>query len=176
MFEIKANMPMYDPESVKPMREELTDVGFIELKEQADIDKVLDTNDDKTTLVLINSVCGCAAGSARPGATLALQNNVIPDRYATAFAGQDKPAVQYIREKYLSEFPPSSPSMALIKNGKVEFFLPRLEIEGRTAQQISQILIKVFEEKCTCEGPSISKEEYENLVYKRTCGSNIPRM
>ena len=94
-------------------------------------------------LVLINSVCGCAAGSARPGVTVALQHNIIPDRLRTVFAGQDKAAVAHLRQQYLNEFLPSSPSVALMKNGEILFILHRHDIEGRSPQEIANRLIIV---------------------------------
>lgn len=174
MFQINNNAPMYDSESVQPMRDELVFVGFKELLTAQDVENTLDVTDDKTKLVVINSVCGCAAGSARPGATLALQNKIIPDEFFTVFAGQDKEAVQKFRMDFLGQFPPSSPSMALIKNKEVLFFLPRHHIEGRTAEEIADTLTSVFEEHCSASGPSIPGEDYAKLVHARMCGSHIP--
>ena len=174
MFNIKTNAPMYDPQAVQPMRDELVYVGFEELTTAEQVDKELSSNDDSTKFVFINSVCGCAAGSARPGISLALQGDVIPDRILTAFAGQDKEAVQQVREKYLSKFPPSSPSAALIKNGEVLFMLPRHHIEGRSPEDIAGLLTNVFKEFCSSEGPSISKERYDKLIHAKMCGSKIP--
>ena len=168
------NSPMYDPTAVQPMRDELVYVGFNELKTPEEVDQILGTNNDETTFVFINSVCGCAAGSARPGVSMALQGKIIPDNIVTVFAGQDKPAVNTVRTKYLSDFPPSSPSAALIKNGEVLFMLPRHHIEGRTPEQISGILQQVFNEHCKNEGPSISKEKYDKLIHAKMCGSKIP--
>ncbi len=174
MFNINQRGPLYDPDAVQPMRDELTYVGFQELTTPELIDEVLSANDNKTKFVFINSVCGCAAGSARPGATLALQHHVIPDQYLTAFAGQDRDAVDLLRNKFLSDYPPSSPSMALIKNGKVLFMLPRHHIEGRMPEEVAEILIQVFEAHCSNKGPSIPKEDYEKLVHAKMCGSKIP--
>ena len=168
------NSPMYDPVAVQPMRDELVYVGFKELKTPEDVDLILSSKNDETNFVFINSVCGCAAGSARPGISLALQGKIIPDNIVTVFAGQDKPAVDTVRQKYLSQFPPSSPSAALIKNGEVLFMLPRHHIEGRTPEQIASILEQVFEEHCKKEGPSISKEKYDKLIHAKMCGSKIP--
>ena len=174
MPEINLRPPMYDPEAVQPMRDELVYVGFNEATTPDKVEEILSLKDDKTTFVVLNSVCGCAAGSARPGATLALQNKIIPDRLATVFAGQDRDAVDTFRNNYLTDVPPSSPSMAIIKNGKPVFVLPRHYIEGRTPEQISDILIDAFEEFCTNVGPSISEEAYAKLVHARACGSTIP--
>lgn len=176
MFNINSNLrpPLYDPEAVQPMRDELLYVGFEELNVPDKVEEVLGAKNDETVFVVINSVCGCAAGSARPAATHALQNKIIPDRFVTVFAGMDRDAVDLVREKYFANLPPSSPSMGLIKNGEVLFFLPRHHIEGRTPGEISGLLTQVFEEHCTKEGPSISKEDYDKLVHARSCGSKIP--
>lgn len=174
MFEINNSSPMYDPRAVQPMRDELTYVGFKELTSSDQVDAVLSIKNDETTFVFINSVCGCAAGSARPAVSLALQNNIIPDNIVTVFAGQDKEAVATVREKYLPKFPPSSPSAALIKNGEVIFMLPRHHIEGRSPEQIAEILQKVFSDNCKNNGPSISKEKYDKLIHAKMCGSKIP--
>lgn len=174
MFEININSPMYDPKSVQPMRDELTYVGFQELTSSELVDSILSKQNDETTFVFINSVCGCAAGSARPGVSMALQRNIIPDNIVTVFAGQDKEAVETVRSKYLSKIPPSSPSAALIKNGEVLFMMPRHHIEGRTPDEISEILSQVFEEHCTKQGPSIPKDKYDALVHAKMCGSKIP--
>jgi len=174
MFEINRNAPIYDPDSVQPMREELTYVGFDELQTPEQVDEHLSIVNDKTTFVFINSVCGCAAGSARPGISIALQGSVIPDNIVTVFAGQDKTAVELVRSKYLTDFPPSSPSAALIKNGEVLFMLPRHNIEGRTPDEIGQILQEVFKKYCDKNGPSISKEKYDKLIHAKMCGSKIP--
>jgi len=175
MLDINQKPPLYDPAAVQPMRDELTYAGFEELTTPQIVDDALTKNPDETVLVVINSVCGCAAGSARPGATLALQNKIIPDRITTVFAGQDRDAVDHFRNKYLSNIPPSSPSMALMKGGEPIFFLPRHNIEGRSSEDISSLLSQVFEEHCSNEGPSISKEEYEKLVHAKMCGSKIPK-
>lgn len=174
MFEINMNSPMYDPRSVQPMRDELTFVGFQELTSPELVDNALSKQNDETTFVFINSVCGCAAGSARPGVSMALQGNIIPDNIVTVFAGQDKAAVDTVRSKYLSKFPPSSPSAALIKNGEVLFMLPRHHIEGRTPEEIGGILSQVFAENCSKKGPSIPKEKYDELIHAKMCGSKIP--
>ena len=174
MFEINMQQPMYDPRAVQPMRDELTYVGFKELTTPEKVDEVLSKQNDETTFVFINSVCGCAAGSARPGVSLALQGKIIPDNIVTVFAGQDKDAVATVRGKYLSKFPPSSPSAALLKNGEVLFMLPRHHIEGRTHEEIADALQHVFTEHCTKEGPSISKEKYDLLIHAKMCGSKIP--
>lgn len=166
--------PLYDPEAVQPMRDELVYVGFQEIDTPDKVKELLDKKDGKTTLVMINSVCGCAAGSARPGITLAAQNDIIPDRFATVFAGQDRDAVDYFRENYLSEYPPSSPSMALFRDGEVLSMMPRHFIEGKTAEQVAEALKNEFVKNCERQGPSISEEAYSKLVHARACGSRIP--
>ena len=166
--------PIYDPAAVQPMRDELIYAGFQEAAVPQNVEDVLSQKDDKTTLVVINSVCGCAAGSARPGVTLALQNSIIPDRLVTVFAGQDRDSVDHLREKYLATYPPSSPFMALFKNGEVIFQMPRFHIEGRTAEEVAASLVEVFNKECKSAGPSISPEAYSKLVEAKVCGSKIP--
>lgn len=166
--------PTYDPFAVQPMRDELVAVGFEELMEPEDIDKAIRENGDQTVFIMINSVCGCAAGSARPGASLALQHKTIPDKLYTVFAGQEKAAVERLRREHLNEFPPSSPSMALFKNGKALFMLHRYQIEGRSAEQIAEVLKQVFDEHCGNTGPSISPEQFAEVVHAKACGSKIP--
>jgi putative YphP/YqiW family bacilliredoxin len=165
-------MPTYDPVAVQPMRDELTLVGFQELLTPEDVDKTFG-EEGKTVLVLINSVCGCAAGNARPGASIALQNDKIPDSVTTVFAGQDKAAVQRVRE-YLSEYPPSSPCIALLKDKKVLHILERRHIENKTAIEVATELKAWFDDHCSSEGPSIPAEEFEKLTPYKGCGSQIP--
>lgn len=174
MFNIISRPPMYDQDAVQPMRDELIAVGFEELLTPGDVDKAINVNDDKTVLVMINSVCGCAAGSARPGATLALQNNIIPDKLVTVFAGQDRDAVDHLREKYLTGVAPSSPFMALFKNGKLLYAMPRYTIEGRSSEEIADDLRAAFDKFCSNQGPSISPDKYAELVHAVSCGSKIP--
>lgn len=166
--------PTYDPVAVQPLRDELTDVGFQEVLTIEEFENIVNQENDETVFLFINSVCGCSAGTARPGATLALQGEIIPNKLITAFAGQDKEVIQHIREKYLSEFTPCSPCMAMFKNGRLEFYLPRIEIERKRAEDIANILSSLFNERCTRKGPSISPEEYEKFKYKRMCGSKVP--
>ena len=173
MFNITSRAPIYDPNAVQPMRDELIAVGFEELLTPEDVEKSLNVNDDKTILVMINSVCGCAAGSARPGVSLALQNKIIPDKFYTVFAGQDKEAVDKVRS-LITEYPPSSPSVALYKNGKLIYFMQRLDIEGNSHEQIAKELTDNFNEYCTAEGPSISPENFEKVMHAKQCGSKIP--
>ncbi len=173
MFNITSRKPTYEQNAVQPMRDELIATGFEELLTPDDVEKTLNVNDDKTILVFINSVCGCAAGSARPGVSYALQNNIIPDKLYTVFAGQEKEAVNKVRG-IITEYPPSSPSIALFKNGKLIYFMQRLDIEGQAPEQIASELIQIFNEYCSAEGPSISPEYFEKIMYAKQCGSKIP--
>lgn len=136
---------MYPAELVKPMREELTDVGFEELQTPEAVDKALEQKG--TSLIVINSVCGCAAANARPGVIQALQNDLKPDHLYTAFAGVDREAVEKARA-HMVPFPPSSPSMALFKDGELVHMLERHHIEGRPAEMITENLIQAFDDYC----------------------------
>jgi putative YphP/YqiW family bacilliredoxin len=137
---------MYPQEIVVPMKEELTENGFTELLTAGDVDTQL--NKKGTTLVMINSVCGCSAGSARPGLLMAIANTESkPDYLTTSFAGFDEEAVSKIRE-HLLPYPPSSPSIALFKDGALVHFIERHQIEGRPAQVIARSLISAFREHC----------------------------
>lgn len=136
---------MYPAELVKPMREDLTNVGFEELHTAADVDVAIAK--EGTTLVVVNSVCGCAAANARPGARTSIQNTKKPDHIVTVFAGVDKEAVDKARE-YMIPFPPSSPCMALFKNGELVHMLERHHIEGRPAEMIAENLIDAYNEHC----------------------------
>jgi len=173
MFNIISRPPMYDPEAVQPMRDELVAVGFTELLTAEDVDKAINVKDDKTVLVMVNSVCGCAAGSARPGLSLALQHKTIPDKLYTGFAGMERNAVDRIRY-YIAGFPPSSPSIALFKNGELIYFMQRYDIEGRNKVEIAETLKEVFDEVCSNKGPSISPEDFAKIEYAKMCGSKIP--
>jgi bacilliredoxin len=137
---------MYSEEVVRPMREELTRVGFREMRTPEEVDAVLGAARG-TTLVVVNSICGCAAGKARPGVTLALRHASRPDLLATVFAGQDAEATARARS-YFAEYPPSSPSVALLRDGKPVFVLERYQIEGRMAEQIAADLAKAFDQYC----------------------------
>lgn len=174
MFQINTRGPVYDPEAVQPMRDELTAAGFTELLTPADVDKYLSATKG-TTLVMVNSVCGCAAGSARPGVTLALQNLRIPDNIVTAFAGQDRDAVDQLRSIYLPSFAPSSPFIALFKDGEPAFVMQRFNIEGKTADMVADELVEAFNSFCTKQGPSVPPEQYEAIMHAKACGSKIPK-
>jgi putative YphP/YqiW family bacilliredoxin len=137
---------MYPEEIVIPMKEELTENGFSEMLSAGDVEQTL--NDKGTTLVVINSVCGCSAGTARPGVLLAVHHSEKkPDHLATSFAGFDIDAVKKIRE-HLLPYPPSSPSIALFKDGQLVHFIERHMIEGRSAQMIAENLIGAFNQHC----------------------------
>ncbi len=137
---------MYPAELVKPMKEDLTIVGFQELTSAAEVDQTIqDANG--TLLVVVNSVCGCAAGNMRPGVKLSLQNDKKPSSLTTVFAGVDTDAVAQAR-KYFLPYPPSSPSIALFKEGKLVHFLERHHIEGGTAQMIAANLEAAYDEFC----------------------------
>lgn len=136
---------MYPAELVKPMREDLTKVGFVELHTAQEVDSALAK--EGTTLVVVNSVCGCAAANARPGARMSLQNVKRPDHIVTVFAGVDKEAVEQARG-HMVPFPPSSPSMALFKNGELVHMLERHHIEGRPAEMIAENLMDAYNSYC----------------------------
>jgi putative YphP/YqiW family bacilliredoxin len=137
---------MYPEEIVIPMKEELTENGFTELLSSAEVEAQLAK--EGTTLVMINSVCGCSAGSARPGLLMAVANgNPKPDYLTTSFAGFDIDAVKTLRQ-HLAPYPPSSPAIALFKNGLLVHFIERHQIEGRPAQVIAQNLVNAFGQYC----------------------------
>lgn len=134
---------MYDPELVQPFREELTRIGAKELLTPAEVDAWMAQGG--SGLLVINSVCGCAAGSARPAVALAMQHQKRPARFATVFAGQDKEATARAREHFTG-VPPSSPSVALVKDGKLVAFLPRHRIERRSPEDIATDLVAMFDQ------------------------------
>ena len=136
---------MYPEEIVKPMKQELTSVGFLELQTEEDVSNAI--SKEGTTLVAVNSVCGCAAANARPGIRHSLLNEKKPDHLVTVFAGVDKDATQAARD-LMVPFPPSSPSIALFKGGEVVHMLERHHIEGRGAEAISANLMAAYDEFC----------------------------
>lgn len=136
---------MYPAELVAPMKEDLTSKGYKELLTAAEVDNVL--NEDGTTFVVMNSVCGCAAANARPAAIMAASNDKLPNNLVTVFAGVDKEAVDQVR-KYCLPYPPSSPSMALFKDGTLVHFIERHHIEGRPAEMIAENIVAAFNEYC----------------------------
>lgn len=137
---------MYMEDMVRPMREQLTVLGIQELLTPDEVVEHLDKAEG-TTLVVVNSVCGCAAGQARPGVAEALKHNALPDRLYTVFAGQDREATAKARE-YFAPYPPSSPSIALLKDGELVHFIERHQIEDRSAEEIAAELTKAFDEHC----------------------------
>ena len=137
---------MYPPELTNPIRDEVAQIGLTELKTSAEVDSALTKSG--TTLVYVNSICGCAAGGARPGLFMALQQTAKkPTQVTTVFAGVDKEATSKARS-YFAEYPPSSPSAALLKNGEVVWVLHRHQIEGRHPEQIAQQFKAAFEANC----------------------------
>ena len=136
---------MYPAELVKPMREDLASAGFEELYTAEEVEKAI--NKKGTTLVVVNSVCGCAAANARPGAKISLQNSKKPDNLVTVFAGVDTEAVDMARSMMVP-FPPSSPSMALFKDGELVHMIERHHIEGRPAEMIAENLMEAYNEFC----------------------------
>ncbi len=163
--------PRYDAEAVRPMWEELQNVGVKPLTTAQEVETEI--NKIGTTLMVVNSVCGCAAGSARPGVMLALQHTVIPDHLATVFAGMDHEAVQKAREM-MPEVPPSSPCIALFKDGEPVFVMERFHIERMDSKEVAKALQEAFNKYCTAEGPSIPAEEFKKINPVNQCGSTIP--
>ncbi len=137
----------YMKDMIQPMRDDLTRHGINELLTPEQVEQAMESSKDGTMLLVINSVCGCAAGQCRPGVAKALQNEVKPDYLFTVFAGQEKDATAKARE-YLAPYPPSSPSIALFKNGELAHFIQRHQIEDRSAEMIAGDLIGAFENYC----------------------------
>lgn len=164
------DMPNYDPVAVQPMREELMAVGFQELLDPAGVDAAV--RQPGLSLFVINSVCGCSAGSARPGIALALQHAKIPDHLFTVFAGMEKKAVARLRE-HIGPIPPSSPFVALMKDGELVWVLQRHQIERSTAVDVASVMVQAFEQHCTAAGPSIPAESFEKLGFTATCGCSL---
>lgn len=138
---------MYMADVIQPMRDELTNLGIKELRTPEEVVEHIPYAEG-TALLVINSVCGCAAGNARPAVAKALQHNVVPKHLYTVFAGQDKEATAKARE-YLAPYPPSSPSIALMKDGELIYFIQRHQIEDRTADEIAADLKAAFDEYCS---------------------------
>lgn len=137
---------MYPPELVAPMKEDLTSVGFKELTTAEDVENIL-AKKECTTFLIVNSVCGCAAGAARPAVKTAIKNEKLPDNLVTVFAGVDKDATDKARS-FTAPYPPSSPSMAMFKDGKLVHFVERHQIEGNNAETIATHLKQVFDHFC----------------------------
>jgi putative YphP/YqiW family bacilliredoxin len=137
---------MYDERFLTPMRRDLTEVGFTELRTADEVDEAL-KDKPGTAMVLVNSVCGCSARMARPAARIAITHSTKPDRFYTVFAGQDADATEKARS-YFTGYPPSSPSIAILRDGKLAWMMERWQIEGRPAEEIAEELIAAFEEHC----------------------------
>jgi putative YphP/YqiW family bacilliredoxin len=137
---------MYPEIMLIPMREELTRLGIEELRTAADVDRVL-VGHPGATMVIVNSICGCAAGRMRPAVRLALQHTTIPDSVVSVFAGQDKEATERARS-YFTGYPPSSPSIAILRNGKLVYMMERRQIESRDASAIAEELKAAFDQHC----------------------------
>ena len=146
-------MPMYDERLVAPMRQELTRIGFRELRTAEEVDSTLQAAKG-TALVVVNSICGCAARNARPAVAMALQNASRPELLTTVFAGQDPDAAQRARGSFTG-YAPSSPSIGLLKDGKIVFMLERWQIEGRPAPDIAEDLVEAFNQYCQPTGATV---------------------
>jgi putative YphP/YqiW family bacilliredoxin len=144
---------MYDERFVTPMRRELTDIGVKELRTAEEVDAAL-ANSSGTALVVVNSICGCAARMARPAVASAIQHSARPDLLTTVFAGQDVDATTRARS-YFTGYPPSSPQIGLLKNGKLVFMLERNQIEGRPAADIARDLVTAFDKHCAPNASSV---------------------
>ncbi|MDF1543840.1 MAG: BrxA/BrxB family bacilliredoxin [bacterium] len=163
--------PVYKAEAVRPMWEELAQVGIKPLTTADEVDEYV-TKKTGTTLVVINSVCGCAAGNARPGAMLALQHKTIPDHLTTVFAGMDHEAVD--RARSYMPVPPSSPCIGLFKEGQMIHSLERRQIEQMDAEEIAENLTAAFDNYCTAQGPSCPPETFQKIIPVDMCGSDVP--
>ena len=150
--------PLYDPDAVRPMWEGLAECGVTPLKNSREVDEALDRKG--TALVMVNSVCGCAGGIARPGVMAALQHKTIPDHLAMVFAGVDREATERARERMIG-IAPSSPSVALFKDGSLVHMLERRHLERMTEQEVAQNLAAAFDQNCEREGPSVASEIYQ---------------
>src|SRR5258708_17062696 len=156
----KSLTPTYSEEIAAPFREELTEAAFDQLLTPDDVAKALNKKDGKISLVVLNSVCGCAARAARPGVLLSLFNEVVPDNLFTVFAGMEKEAVNYFRENFLLGVTPTSPNIALFKDGELIEILQRHQIEGKSAGQIADELASLFNKECNKKN---SEEEIASM-------------
>lgn len=168
------DVPTYDPAAVAPLRAQLHDVGFRDLHTPDEVDEAVAARG--TTLLVLNSVCGCSAGSARPGVAAALQHESIPDNLVALFAGQEKTAVAHLRATHLAGLQPSSPCILLFRDGRRILALERRHIQEMDADEIAEELIRHFDEFCTAKGPSVPAERYASLSFVRSCGSKVARM
>jgi putative YphP/YqiW family bacilliredoxin len=159
--------PTYPAEVAQPFRDELTGINFLEMLTPADVDAALNKQDDKVILVILNSVCGCAARSARPGTIFSMLNDVVPDEYVTVFAGMEKDAVDHFRAKYLEGLTPSSPNIALFKNGQLLHIHQRHQVEGKNAGEIAQELAAVYDKVCSKRNSPEETEKLKNYLVER---------
>ncbi len=144
----KSLSPSYSEETAAPFRQELVEAGFRQLMTPEDVEKALNKKDGKITLAVLNSVCGCAARAARPGVLLSLFNDVVPDNLVTIFAGMEKEAVNYFRQEFLLGVTPTSPNIALFKDGELIEILQRHQIEGKSAGEIADELVGLYNKEC----------------------------
>lgn len=162
----------YPEALVHPMREELTRLGVSELRDMSDVDDAFETAETETTLLIVNSVCGCAAANARPAVAMAMQAEVQPQKYVTVFAGQDLEATARARE-YMRGIPPSSPFMVLLKEGDPVFVLERRHIEGRTANAIAMDLVNAYQKYCGTD--ATAEDGPERPAYDQSpIGNGLP--
>ena len=158
--------PTYPEQIAAPYRKELTDNGFTQMLTPEDVDKALQRNDGKVQMVVLNSVCGCGARVARPGALLSLFSKNIPDERFTLFAGMEKDAVNHFRMNYLPGVTPSSPTISLFKDGELLFILHRYQIERSAAGDIADVLIQEFNKVCAKENDDAKVEELRQFFIK----------
>ena len=156
------------------MREELTRLGVAELHDAAAVDAAMQEAEEGTTLVVVNSVCGCAAAMARPAVALAMRHAVQPDRYVTVFAGQDLEATAHLRATYLHGIPPSSPFMALFKDGDPVYVVERRHIEGRSANAIAADLVRAYDKYCAAGTAAADAPERPEAADAPQAASNLP--
>ena len=159
--------PSYSEDIVTPFREELTGAGFEQLTTPKEVENALNKKDGKIVLAMLNSVCGCAARAARPGVLLSLFNEVVPDSLVTIFAGMEKEAVTYFRQNFLPGITPSSPNIAVFKDGEIVALLERHQIEGKSAGMIAGELISVFNKECNKENTNESISEMRSHFISR---------
>lgn len=164
---INDNTPTYSPTVAQPFRDDLTGAGFRELLTPGDVDAALNRKDGKTIMVVLNSVCGCAARSARPGTILAMLNDVVPEEYTTVFAGMEKMAVNRLRQEWMPGLTPSSPNIALFRDGQLVFILQRYQIEGRSAVEIARDLAVAFDKECSKENSTEDQDKIKNYLSER---------
>lgn len=161
----------YPEQLVAPMREELTRLGVRELRDMTDVDEAFEAAETETTLLIVNSVCGCAAANARPAVAMSMQAEVQPDKYVTVFAGQDLEATARARE-FMRGIPPSSPFMALLKDGDPAFVLERRHIEGRSASAIATDLVNAYAKYCGTD--AAPEGEPERPAYDQSPMHGLP--